>query len=170
MFKALSWITKGAQSLASGFEAADDAKTSISAENRTIGAEEDYQVAEADSMHAQLDIVNEDLDFSIASKSDEIQNVLEKLAESADSNESGFRKDTAQDELINKIERDTQEQWGTTYEALGRRAEKERASVRRVAGQNIAMSKERVQQSKERIKAFRKQSNPWTNAIKGLFS
>lgn len=159
MFKAIAMGFDALNKIRQGEGEANIARASISANNRLIKNEGEYQQAEEDSMYAQIDSTNEETQLKIDEQSGNVQDVLKKLEMSQDANPGGFRFSGEQDEMVGELERKTQGDYLDVLRALDNRRQKTISNIERVSQSNIARSNEKISQLKRANQSLAKKKN-----------
>lgn len=147
------------------------ARSSIAGNNRLIRLENEYQQAEEDALFAKQDIAKEKKDVGIDLESTKVRRVLEKMERTMDSsNPSGFLFDGEAQEARDELEAQQQENFENTYEAFGRRYDKEVALAQQTYETNVAMSKEKQARLRRQNQSLRKSTGFFGNMVKNLIT
>lgn len=142
---------------------------SIAGNNRLIKLENEYQDAEEDSLYAKEDVAKEKKDVGIDTASLKVQRVLEKMERTMDSsNPSGFLLDGESEQARDELETQQQENFENTYEAFGRRYDKEVAMAEQTYLTNVARSKEKQNQLRRQNKSLRSQKGFFGNMVRSV--
>ena len=132
------------------------ARLNIQGLNAQIANQKQQKLQSEETLYAQLDIAEEDYQYSTGEVFDKIQGVNEKLEKVRDTNVQGFAYSGEFDQTLYEATEKNQDDTMSGMRAAERRFDKMVASAHQQNEQSQAMADEKIAQYKREIKSTRK--------------